>query len=264
MFSAIRKRLTYANVAMTLALVFAMTGGAYAAGKYLITSTKQIKPSVLAQLKGKTGPAGAQGTAGPAGQQGPAGPGGKEGPAGKGERGEKGEKGEKGETGAAGQTGFTATLPSGKTLEGDWSLTQQSSGSIVSTGVSFGIPLAEAPVPHLVKANGKELLVAKNGTVDVVKEVTPTNCPGSAGEPKANPGDLCVYVHLEKGLVSSGDIPGPAICAPGSGGAPGVIAECDQTEAMAKWAADRSGFSLVAIIGAGLDEVEGAWAVTAE
>ena len=47
MFSRIRKRLTYANVAMTMALVFAMTGGAYAAKKYVITSTKQIKPSVL-------------------------------------------------------------------------------------------------------------------------------------------------------------------------------------------------------------------------
>ncbi len=31
MFSRIRKRITYANLAMTLALVFAMTGGAYAA-----------------------------------------------------------------------------------------------------------------------------------------------------------------------------------------------------------------------------------------
>ena len=47
MFSRIRKRLTYANVAMTMALVFAMSGGAYAAKKYVITSTKQIKPSVL-------------------------------------------------------------------------------------------------------------------------------------------------------------------------------------------------------------------------
>ena len=44
MFSRIRKRLTYANVVMTFVLVFAMTGGAYAASKYVITSTKQIKP----------------------------------------------------------------------------------------------------------------------------------------------------------------------------------------------------------------------------
>ena len=40
MLKAICKRMTYANVALTLALVFAMTGGAYAAKKYLITSTK--------------------------------------------------------------------------------------------------------------------------------------------------------------------------------------------------------------------------------
>ena len=49
MIKAIRNRLSYANVAMTLALVFAMTGGAYAAQRYVVTSTKQIKPSVLAQ-----------------------------------------------------------------------------------------------------------------------------------------------------------------------------------------------------------------------
>ena len=55
MFSTIRKRITFANVAMTLALVFAMAGGAYAAKKYIITSKSQIKPSVWAQLKGKNG-----------------------------------------------------------------------------------------------------------------------------------------------------------------------------------------------------------------
>jgi hypothetical protein len=61
MFTRLRPRFTYANVTVTLALVFAMTGGAYAASKFIITSTKQIKPSVLSQLKGKAGPAGAGG-----------------------------------------------------------------------------------------------------------------------------------------------------------------------------------------------------------
>jgi Collagen triple helix repeat (20 copies) len=82
------KRLTYANVAATLALVFSMSGGALAASKYLITSTKQISPKVLKSLKGKNGqpgtagPAGAAGKEGPAGKEGTVGKEGKEGPAG--------------------------------------------------------------------------------------------------------------------------------------------------------------------------------------
>ncbi len=74
-----RRRFSYANVVATLALVFAMSGGALAAGHYLINSTKQIKPSVLKQLAGKTGPGGPAGPAGLAGKEGSAG---KQGPAG--------------------------------------------------------------------------------------------------------------------------------------------------------------------------------------
>jgi len=58
-----RRHLSYANVAATLALIFSMTGGAPAASHYVITSTKQIKPSVLKQLRGKSGPPGPQGPA---------------------------------------------------------------------------------------------------------------------------------------------------------------------------------------------------------
>lgn len=75
-----RKRITYANVTATLALVFAMSGGALAANHYLITSTKQISPKVLKKLKGKTGATGAPGATGAAGKEGTPG---KEGAAGK-------------------------------------------------------------------------------------------------------------------------------------------------------------------------------------
>lgn len=85
MFQAIRRRMTYANVAMTFALVFAMAGGAYAANKHhwLISSTKQIKPSVLKHLEGKRGPKGEPGLPGPQGPAGPAGAKGTSGPEGK-------------------------------------------------------------------------------------------------------------------------------------------------------------------------------------
>ncbi len=59
-----RRHLTYANVAATIALVLAMCGGAVAATHYLINSTGQINPKVLRKLRGNTGPRGPQGPAG--------------------------------------------------------------------------------------------------------------------------------------------------------------------------------------------------------
>jgi hypothetical protein len=77
-----RRHLTYANVAATLALVFAMSGGALAAKHYMVESTSQINPKVLKKLRGhngkkgtigKTGLTGAAGAPGAPGATGPAG-----------------------------------------------------------------------------------------------------------------------------------------------------------------------------------------------
>jgi hypothetical protein len=54
---SIRRHLNYANVVATLALLFAMSGGALAASHYLINSTTQINPKVLKKLKGRSGQA---------------------------------------------------------------------------------------------------------------------------------------------------------------------------------------------------------------
>ncbi len=77
------KRLSYSNVVATIALVFALTGTAVAAGHYIITSSRQVKPGALGlinfsrtargHLRGPAGPAGPQGAPGPQGAQGPAG-----------------------------------------------------------------------------------------------------------------------------------------------------------------------------------------------
>jgi len=187
MFSALRRRMhvSPATAIATLALVFAMTGGAYAAGKYLITSTKQISPKVLKALKGKAGPAGAAGAQGPAGPAGKEGPVGKEGPAGKGERGEKGEKGE---TGATGQTGYTSTLPSGKTERGTWSFGPTTAAATQQVSISFGIPLA-APL------NEEHVFLV---TAEQEKEhKVPVACGGTRNEPQATKGNLCVYGAAE-------------------------------------------------------------------
>ncbi len=81
-----RRRISYANVAATLALVLSMSGGALAATHYLINSTKQISPKVLKKLKGATGApgaTGARGATGATGATGKEGAGGKEGKEGK-------------------------------------------------------------------------------------------------------------------------------------------------------------------------------------
>lgn len=70
------------SIIASLALFFALGGTAVAAHHYLITSTSQIKPSVLKALRGKVGargPAGIAGAHGTAGAEGPTGSPGKEG-----------------------------------------------------------------------------------------------------------------------------------------------------------------------------------------
>ena len=69
-------------IVAAIALFFALSGTALATSHYLVTSTTQIKPSVLKALRGQVGargPAGPAGANGAAGQAGPAGSPGKEG-----------------------------------------------------------------------------------------------------------------------------------------------------------------------------------------
>ncbi len=112
-----KPRLTYANVAATLALVFSMSGSAVAASHYLLSATSQISPAVLKKLKGRTGATGAPGLQGATGgtgspgKQGLRGETGKPGPTGpRGEEGEPGEPGLRGEQGVPGPPAAVASL----------------------------------------------------------------------------------------------------------------------------------------------------------
>jgi hypothetical protein len=195
---------------MTLALVFAMSGGAYAAGKFLITSTKQIKPSVLAQLKGKAGANGAQGPAGAAGPQGPAGAQGPAGVAGtKGETGAPGAPGTKGEKGPKGEKGepWTAggTLPSGATETGTWAASGQPFEASFQTffleaPISFTVQLA-APLEDAEECGepGKPACVTH---VIEPGGSLPAGCTGSLAEPGAEKGNLCAFVAEEENVLA--------------------------------------------------------------
>jgi Collagen triple helix repeat (20 copies) len=270
MFSSIRMRMTYANIVATLALVFAMSGGALAAGHYLITSTKQIKPSVLASLKGKSGAAGAPGATGPAGSGGPAG---KEGPQGKeGVPGEPGKEGAPGAPGTNGKNGkgvvaseeaksagshcaeggvnvevensgkkeyacngkegpqgkegnIAKTLAPGETETGVWSYNFAAPfEGFQSVAISFAIPLGKTlefskcgagegtiegqlcrvfyrpttfpTPPECSGLTGSEKTECEEirGHDEARQKASEANCTGSADEPKAAEGSLCIYV----------------------------------------------------------------------
>jgi Collagen triple helix repeat (20 copies) len=220
-FSMIRRRLCYANVAATLALVFAMSGGALAAGHYLLTSTSQVSPKVLKALKGKNGSAGeegAQGAQGPRGEVGAAGP---AGPAGA--QGAQGPQGEPGVAGAAGKEGspWTAggTLPAGKSETGAWGGGGGPEEPFFSERIvlaSFAIPLLVAPAYNFVgveegqgeaKENERakeENAARKSRGEPELPLLIPTYCKGTLDKPEATAGNLCVFLRRAENVTISG------------------------------------------------------------
>src|ERR1700733_13775443 len=91
--TTLRRKPSIAGVVASTALFLVVAGGgAYAADSYIITSTHQIKPSVLKKLAkdlrgprapvAQPGPQGIQGLTGAAGQPGSPGPAGQQGPIG--------------------------------------------------------------------------------------------------------------------------------------------------------------------------------------
>jgi len=160
----IRRHLNYANVVATAALVFAMSGTALAAKHYLIDSTKQIKPSVLKALEGRTGKTGPQGAPGAPGATGP-----------------QGLQGLQGNEGVAGQSALSP-LPSGASESGSYGAsTAAGKGETLEAAASFPIPLA-APMSQVV--------------------YTPATVPVAhcSGPGHAEKGFLCVYSVFSVGL----------------------------------------------------------------
>jgi hypothetical protein len=190
------KRFTYANVVATLALVFAMSGGAIAANHYLITSTKQISPKVIKKLTGKAGPAGKQGPAGPQGKEGPAG---KEGLAGK-----DGKDGKEGKEGAPGSAlAYAHVLANG---EVDTVATKNIAGGNVSnpfTGVYCFSGLSFTPHNAVATIDWSS---TRNGIIESISVATGAGAQSMCGSSSAQAAVLTGEVEpgkFTKGLARS-------------------------------------------------------------
>jgi len=276
------RRATYTNVAVTLALVFAMTGGAYAANHYLITSTKQISPKVRKALKGKAGPAGPTGPAG-AGVAGPRGP---QGPAGaNGTNGANGSNGESvtiaaaavaecksggtkfsngtgtghacnGEKGAPGPEGnIGKTLPSKSTETGAWVAGPAAATGHLRVAISFPIPLV-APLSNEECGKGApcqaHVINVADEEVNGDKEKEHSQfCTGSVSQPTAEPGNLCVYVATEENVVFTTAVGGVLDPATGTGLGTGEEGAGETGAVLSSFATEPEGTSF------------GTWAVTA-
>jgi hypothetical protein len=240
MFSTLRTRFGIPGVISVMALVFAMFGGAYAAsndsGGGKATASAKAK-------KGPRGPKGPKGDTGPAGPQGPAGPAGA-----KGDAGAAGANGTNGSNGispvgtafSGSKTGSGCTeggvefkganttyacngkkgiegkpwmpdgaLPSGATETGAWSAVF--SGEELAP-ISFTIPLAAALDAAHVQSNAKNY----NGEDETGLEHE--TCPGTAANPRAKAGFLCVYTGADNGTTKVEAIVDPS----GEGFLPGA------------------------------------------
>jgi hypothetical protein len=245
-----------------LALIAALGGSALAAGGLTKAQEKQVT-KIAKKYAGKPGAPGAPGTNGTNGTNGTDGAPGPEGAAGK--NGADGASVTGAAIAAGGTCGSAAgvkytlgatstsvcngeqgqpwtpdnTLPSGATFTGAWSLYNEGNAEPPQVDLSFGVPLA-APLPA---SNVKYVTAAT------------TECPGSAADPQAEEGFLCVYEESHTTFAGSysPSIHNPAskieVGGPGSGifaAAPG---------------AGRAGALLVNGSFAGI--AYGTWAVTA-
>ncbi len=194
------KRLLKANrapaiVLGVLALTVAAAGGALAATSGGTTITVCVKQHGNTLYRAKRCKGGdkqlrwnTHGLPGPQGRTGPQGP--------TGSPGQTGPHGPKGDTGPAGPFP-DGNLPSGNTVRGNFFM----SGDAVSSdaeavgSLSFIYTLAAAPTPHFITAGS----------------ASPPGCPGTADDPQAAPGQLCVYERAAIGPVGARGICGLGI-----------------------------------------------------
>jgi hypothetical protein len=249
-------------VIAVIALIAALGGTALAASGALTGKQKKEVEKIAKKFQG-TGPAGSAGASGAPGAKGKDGANGTNGSNGKdgtngvspagtefatteeGHCTEGGVKfvgttktyacnGKKGKEGSPWVAG--GTLPEGRTETGVWAVPFQSEAFeslalMLSFPIRLAAPLNSSSVHYINEAN-KEV-------PGVGAPFTSTQCLGTAAEPKANPGNLCMYTASENVLeITSESIVSPIGEAPGAATAGAVVrlTSAEQASGIGTWA----------------------------
>lgn len=213
MISRIHEKLGTAGFLISIvALVVALTGGAYAASGGLNGKQKKEVEKIAKKFAGAPGAPGTPGAAGSKGDNGAAGS--------NGTNGTNGANGTSVTTTAIptssatcghnggvevksasptqnvcnGTTGFAESLPSEKTETGTWSYGPVPTGANhVRFQVSFPTPLATGVhvAVHYIK-----LVETEPGSEEFELGHPTAECPGTAAHPEAVPGNLCLYAAI--------------------------------------------------------------------
>jgi len=205
MLTRIHQRLGTAGfVISVVAMVVALSGGAYAASGGLTGKQKKEVEKIAKRVGGKPG---APGAAGPAGTPGSAGA--------KGDAGAAGTPGAPGKEGSRGPEGSPWTMggniPSGTTVSGTWSATAAGEyGGAPVANISFPLTAKEQKIGKAWVFNYFEVLNQEFGKLELepnryetckVEAANPecidTGCNGNTANPSAPAGTLCAYTLFQ-------------------------------------------------------------------
>ncbi len=174
MFSRIKDKFGTAGlIVAVVALIAALTGTALAALPSLNSKQKK-EVTKIAKKVAKPGPAGPQGATGPQGSKGEAGLAGAPG-----KDGQNGKNGEDGEDGFCSLNVPECKLPPGATLTGTWAAEAPGSAEF-----HFALGVISYPL-QVIPATEQRHFIEENGAT--------TECPGTAENPEAAPGQVCIY-----------------------------------------------------------------------
>ena len=191
MISRIHEKLGTAGFVIAIVALIAALGGTALAAVGLNSKQKKEVTKIAKKYAGKNGAVGATGPQGPQGSKGDTGAQGNPGAPGK--DGKNGVDGEDGEDGACSASVPDCVLPPGATLTGVYLTQQEGEGGRILVPISF--PLRVEPNLFSGAANPYHFIGAG--------EPSTADCPGTADQPAAAPGQICLY---SEGLANATDV----------------------------------------------------------